>query len=727
MRRVLNFPRGRSLLGPFANNGVITTGNFISSHGGGFGEGAAWSDGINCSGGGTIAIQLTKEATFTDASGIRITKNANVEELSAELVSDPYFEAGCSAGPSASQWHCNYATVTAGVCSINATGLVDSGIIRNPYTTDGDVHTIRVSMEVDVIEAGATCEVYSNDNVNVHTITTAGTHVFNMQTEAGTEQNFTIQNNGTVGTSVFLSHVSFKIVEVASTGIDATSVTINAGSVSPTDQVLLDVTWDNPISAFDTLQLSYDASLGDFSNSHGFLPSARHAITNCIAAGATTFDAYVTPVNLVASNTFTLTGGRFAVDWGDGTYVDYAGPTATAVATGAIHIISDKAISNIQFTSDSISRVQFDYSSTITSMNSTFKGNSKLEAVTGGPMTVNNITDYTAAFEGCAGLTFIPPMDTTNGTLFISMFKDCVNLTCLGEIDTTNYTDTANMFLNTPALGAPDFAEQSALLTGDHYINPGECVAPVGSLITAVPLNFVDAVDFDIYGSVEYSLDGGNTFTPASGGPVNIKGVPSGDVIVNAVDAGVTQISFMSKDFFSAVTLIEETGTITTASAMFGWMPSCTSFDLTKFNTSNVTSFYRMFMSSTGFTSVDLSNFDTANANSMDSMFRSCSGLTSLDLSSFNTSKVTTFNSFTQSCSNIESIDMSNFNFGAVTDFSYMLRLSPKLVCITNIDTTSGGTTTSMFSGNDLLIAPNASEQTAIEGGSAYTNPGACP
>jgi len=342
-------------------------------------------------------------------------------------------------------------------------------------------------------------------------------------------------------------------------------------------------------------------------------------------------------------------------------------------------------------------------------------------------MTVNNITYYTAAFEGCTGLTFIPPMDTTNGTLFISMFKDCVNLTCLGEIDTTNYTDTANMFLNTPALGAPDFAEQSALLTGDHYINPGECVAPVGSLITAVPLNFVDAVDFDIYGSVEYSLDGGNTFTPASGGPVNIKGVPSGDVIVNAVDAGVTQISFMSKDFFSAVTLIEETGTITTASAMFGWMPSCTSFDLTKFNTSNVTSFYRMFMSSTGFTSVDLSNFDTSSALSMDSMFRTCTNLTDIDLSNFNTAKVTTFNGFCQSAQSITSLDLSSFTFGAVTNFNYMLRDTQQLVCITNIDTTSGGTTTGIFLDASSLVAPNASEQTAIEGGAAYTNPGACP
>ncbi|WP_245792231.1 BspA family leucine-rich repeat surface protein, partial [Enterococcus termitis] len=66
---------------------------------------------------------------------------------------------------------------------------------------------------------------------------------------------------------------------------------------------------------------------------------------------------------------------------------------------------------------------------------------------------------------------------------------------------------------------------------------------------------------------------------------------------------------------------------------------AATSLDLSKFDTSNVTSMYGLFYRSAA-TSLDLSNFDTSKVTDMSSMFRE-SAVTSLDLSNFDTSKVT--------------------------------------------------------------------------------------
>ncbi|WP_276414706.1 MucBP domain-containing protein, partial [Lactococcus garvieae] len=69
-----------------------------------------------------------------------------------------------------------------------------------------------------------------------------------------------------------------------------------------------------------------------------------------------------------------------------------------------------------------------------------------------------------------------------------------------------------------------------------------------------------------------------------------------------------------------------------------------TTLDLSKFDTSNVTSMNYMFYGCSALTTLDLSKFDTSNVTSMNYMFNGCSALTTLDLSKFDTSKVTTMN-----------------------------------------------------------------------------------
>ena len=71
---------------------------------------------------------------------------------------------------------------------------------------------------------------------------------------------------------------------------------------------------------------------------------------------------------------------------------------------------------------------------------------------------------------------------------------------------------------------------------------------------------------------------------------------------------------------------------------MFSGCSGLTSLDLSRFNTSAVTSLYWMFNNCSSLTSLDLTGFDTSAVTTMDYMFYECRGLTFLDLSSFDTS-----------------------------------------------------------------------------------------
>lgn len=100
-----------------------------------------------------------------------------------------------------------------------------------------------------------------------------------------------------------------------------------------------------------------------------------------------------------------------------------------------------------------------------------------------------------------------------------------------------------------------------------------------------------------------------------------------------------------------------------------------TSLDVSKFDTSKVTSVYEMFYTCSSLTSLDVSNFDTSLVTNMNSMFSECPSLTSLDLSNFDTSGATGMGSTFNGCSSLTSLLLGPnfFKTAAVTiiDFSY--------------------------------------------------------
>ncbi len=304
-------------------------------------------------------------------------------------------------------------------------------------------------------------------------------------------------------------------------------------------------------------------------------------------------------------------------------------------------------------------------------------------------------------------------------------------------------------------------------------------------VIVATPRDFTTNINFDVWGTFNFSLDGGATWSAiVSGQPYNVSGVPSANIVVKRKVDGITRISFLNKNYFSSIKIEEEIGDIVMGYGMFQGCASLTSLDLTKFNTSAVTNMAEMFRGCISLTSLNLSSFNTSAVTSMvgmfmgvlltslnlssfntsavtsmQRMFRDCVSLTSLNLSSFNTSAVKDMYMMFRNINNLTSLDLSSFNTSAVTTMAEMFRYAASLtyldlssiyaggvttmnymfdgctslVCITNLNSlaagTNGGTgfTQNMFQNTPALLKPNATDQANIVAGANWYNGSACP
>ena len=112
-------------------------------------------------------------------------------------------------------------------------------------------------------------------------------------------------------------------------------------------------------------------------------------------------------------------------------------------------------------------------------------------------------------------------------------------------------------------------------------------------------------------------------------------------------------------------------------------MGSCTSLDLSRLDTSQVTNMRNMFSECSALTSLDLSSFDTSKVENMDSMFGECTNLTSLDLSTFDTGNVTSMTWMFYHCPSLTSLDVSSFDTSKATDMRGMLDSGSNLNKIT--------------------------------------------
>lgn len=108
-----------------------------------------------------------------------------------------------------------------------------------------------------------------------------------------------------------------------------------------------------------------------------------------------------------------------------------------------------------------------------------------------------------------------------------------------------------------------------------------------------------------------------------------------------------------------------------------------TSFNISDFDISNLTTFESLFNNCGNLQNLNVSNINTTNIENMYRMFVGCTSLESLNLDNFNTENVTQAGEMFASCTNLVSIDISHFDFtkcsNSKTSLDYMFSNCPNL------------------------------------------------
>ncbi len=205
---------------------------------------------------------------------------------------------------------------------------------------------------------------------------------------------------------------------------------------------------------------------------------------------------------------------------------------------------------------------------------------------------------------------------------------------------------------------------------------------------------------------------------------------------VNAINFDTSKVTDMSGMFHLCGKLAVadvssfDTSNVTTTHAMFYECRALVVVDVSNFDTSNITDMYAMFTNLFSVLILDVSKWDTSSVIKMDDLFNGCGLVASLDLSNFTTHNVTSMAGMFYELMAANNLDLTSFDMSKVTNVKNMFRSCVKLTCITNVNTsavTDPAKTLDMFTNCPLLIAPNAAEQTTIEAGSNWVNPGSCP
>ena len=96
------------------------------------------------------------------------------------------------------------------------------------------------------------------------------------------------------------------------------------------------------------------------------------------------------------------------------------------------------------------------------------------------------------------------------------------------------------------------------------------------------------------------------------------------------------------------ITTLSDDGVVELIHDFYQSNPDIDSWDLSKWDTSNVTNMSYMFDRCYALESLDVSSWDTLSVTDMWRMFCNCSSLTSLDVSSWDTSNVTNMSLYVQ-------------------------------------------------------------------------------
>ena len=199
-------------------------------------------------------------------------------------------------------------------------------------------------------------------------------------------------------------------------------------------------------------------------------------------------------------------------------------------------------------------------------------------------------------------------------------------------------------------------------------------------------------------------------------GVVPWKGYASTIVTAVVVDGGISPVScsywFNGCSKMSSCDVSKlDTSNVTTMYGMFRDCKSLATLDVSHFDTSQVTSMSAMFQGCSKLATLDVSRFDTSNATDMSYMFYGCSSLATLDVSGFDTSKVISMSNMFRDCKSLATLDVSHFDTSQVTSMSAMFQGCSKLATldVSRFDTSNATDMTEMFDGCSALASLDVS------------------
>ena len=176
-----------------------------------------------------------------------------------------------------------------------------------------------------------------------------------------------------------------------------------------------------------------------------------------------------------------------------------------------------------------------------------------------------------------------------------------------------------------------------------------------------------------------------------------------------------SSVTSMNQLFFSCKSLISvnlsglNTSLVTNITEIFSNCTSLTEIDLSSFNTSKVTSMVKSFLGCKKLISVNLSSFDTSKVTDMNYMFAVCENLISLDLSNFETQKLKDVRYMFNECKSLKELNISKMTISEVTNAKYMFGYCTSLTSIdvSNFNTSNVINMDLMFNGCTSLVSLN--------------------
>ena len=263
-----------------------------------------------------------------------------------------------------------------------------------------------------------------------------------------------------------------------------------------------------------------------------------------------------------------------------------------------------------------------------------FSGCRSLTTIKGGFSTSSfqNTTTMSAMFFDCSALTNVDvsKWDVKNVADFSSMFRECSALQSIKGLDNWNTTAATNM---------------SYMFASDISLTELDLSKFDTSNVTTFDSMFTSDIALTSLNVSNFKTDKVKSFS-------------------NMFSSCKALKSITGLDTWETTGAIFDKPTGIDMSLMFAYNDNLETLNLSKFDTSNVISFYAMFFYCTKLTSIaGLNNWKTKSATNMYSMFAGCKNLESITgLDNWDTTAATNMSSMFASATSLQKLDLSSFD-----------------------------------------------------------------